>query len=124
MLSKVDLIGRRKSIAAFVFAVSLSLATSHSPTFAGDPSSVRGVIAEHCIECHRVPGFLDAPRSPEIGAPDFADIAQDRKIYTTKRLKAFLRQPHFPMRQFTLSDRDIDNILAFIFALRNPPEAD
>jgi hypothetical protein len=80
------------------------------------------MIAEHCIEYHRVPGLLDVPRSPEIGAPRLDEIARDRKTYTADRLQAFLRKPHFPMRQFTMSESDIDNIVALIFAIREPPE--
>ena len=106
----------------FIPAALLALLVSTGPAWAGDPRAPRGLIAEHCVECHRVPGLLDVPRSPEIGAPGFDEIAQDRKTYTAERLKAFLRQPHFPMRQFTMSETDIDNIVAFIFAIREPPE--
>ena len=102
----------------------MALVALVGPASAGDPKAPRGMIAEHCIECHRVPGFLEVARSPEIGAPDFDEIARDRKTYTVERLKAFLRKPHFPMRQFNMSDSDIDNIVAFIFALRKPPEVD
>lgn len=107
-----------------ILAASLALVAFVGPASAGDPRAPRGMIAEHCIECHRVPGFLEVARSPEIGAPDFDEIARDRKTYTVERLKAFLRKPHFPMRQFNMSDSDIDNIVAFIFALRKPPEVD
>jgi len=105
-------------------AALLALAILAGPAWAGDPRAPRGLIAEHCIECHRVPGLLDTARSPEIGAPDFGEIARDRKTYTAERLRTFLRKPHFPMRQFTMSESDIDNIVAFIFAIREPPEVD
>ncbi len=86
------------------------------------PRSVRGLIAEHCIECHRVPGFALEGRNPAIEAPDFQAIADDRKTYTRERLAAFLRQPHFPMRKFVLSESDIRNIIAFIDGLGGPPQ--
>jgi mono/diheme cytochrome c family protein len=114
--------GRPKGASRFIAAAVLSLALMAGPAWAGDPRAPRGMIAEHCVECHRVPGFLDSARSPEIGAPDFEEIARDRKTYTAERLKAFLRKPHFPMRQFTMSESDVDNIVTFIFAIREPPE--
>ena len=49
-------------------------------------------------------------------------IADDRKTYTRERLAAFLRQPHFPMRKFVLSESDIRNIIGFIEGLGGPPQ--
>ncbi len=88
---------------------------------AADTSTAQAIIAEHCIECHRVPGFAEERRSPENTAPDFQTIANDRKNYTTGRLAAFLRRPHFPMRQFILSESDIRRLIAFIEGLRVGP---
>ena len=85
---------------------------------AASPQTARSIIAEHCIECHRVPGFAEEARNPEIKAPDFQAIADDRKTYTTQRLHTFLRLPHFPMRQLILSESDIQNLIAFIEGLR------
>jgi mono/diheme cytochrome c family protein len=85
---------------------------------AAQPYSARSIIAEHCIECHRVPGFIAVARNPEIGAPDFQAIADDRKTYTRERLTTFLRRPHFPMREFILSESDIQKLIAFIESLR------
>lgn len=88
---------------------------------AADTHTATSIIAEHCIECHRVPGFAEEARNPAVVAPDFQTIANDRKTYTTQRLQAFLRDPHFPMRQFTLSESDIRNLIAFIEGLRVGP---
>ena len=85
---------------------------------ASDQKSARSIIAEHCIECHRVPGFAEEARNPHIKAPDFQAIADDRKTYTTKRLHAFLRQPHFPMRALILSESDIQKLINYIRGLR------
>jgi len=90
--------------------------------YAEDPKPIRGIIAEHCIDCHQVPGFLEENRTPQIGAPDFQEIANNPKIYTRQRLESFLRQPHFPMRQFKSSRSDIQNIIGFIENLRTKPE--
>ena len=83
--------------------------------------SVRSLIAEYCIECHRVPGFVEEAPAPQLNAPDFQTIADAPETYTTSRLAAFLRQPHFPMRQLILSESDIQRVIAFIEALRSGP---
>ena len=118
------MIDRLTDDSAWVLAGLLALAASIDPACAGDPRALRGLIAEHCVECHGVPGMLAVPRSPELGAPDFGQISQDRKTYTAERLRSFLRKPHFPMRQFTMSETDVDNIVSFIFELREPPDVD
>jgi len=85
------------------------------------PCAVKSVIAEYCIECHHVPDFISVARNPEIGAPDFQTIANDRKTYTRERLTTFLRRPHFPMPEFILSENDIQKLIAFIEGLRVGP---
>ncbi len=85
--------------------------------------SAKGIIAEHCIVCHRVPGFAEEARNPSIVAPDFQTIADNRKTYTSKRLADFLRRPHFPMGRFTLSEGDIQRIIAFIRGLKSGPRS-
>lgn len=82
-------------------------------------SGAESIIAERCIECHRVPGHLEEARNPTVAAPDFQAIADDPKTYTTERLARFLRQPHFPMRRVTLSEGDIHRIIDFIRDLRS-----
>jgi len=88
---------------------------------AADAYTARAIIVEHCIECHRVPGFAEEARNPSVAAPDFQAIADDRKTYTTQRLQTFLRRPHFPMREFILSESDIQKLIAFIEGLRAGP---
>jgi mono/diheme cytochrome c family protein len=89
---------------------------------AAQPYTAKSIIAEHCIECHNVPGFIAVARNPEIGAPDFQAIADDRKTYTRERVTIFLRRPHFPMREFVLSESDIQKLIAFIEGLRGRPD--
>ena len=89
---------------------------------AAQPNTVKSIIAEHCIECHHVPGFIAIERNPEIGALGFQEIADDRKTYTRKRLTTFLRRPHFPMREFILSESDIQRLIAFIEGLSGKPD--
>ena len=70
------------------------------------------------MKCHQVPGYSRYEGGlPTLEAPSFGDMARQPDIYTDKRLRAFLQQPHWPMTQFRLSQRDIDNLLAFIKSL-------
>jgi hypothetical protein len=45
-------------------------------------------------------------------------MANDPEVYTEKRLRAFLQEPHWPMSGFILSPSDVDNILAYLTTLR------
>ncbi len=74
-------------------------------------------MVEHCIGCHEAPGY-DRGDPATIEVPSFQVIADDPRTYTPERLRAFLIQPHWPMTRFRLSPRDIDNLIAFIDALR------
>jgi mono/diheme cytochrome c family protein len=84
---------------------------------AGDPDAAKGLVAEHCVSCHEVPGYGGDPQLPSPAAVSFLTIAENPETYTQVRLKAYLQQPHWPMRQFQLSKSDIDNILALIESL-------
>lgn len=111
----------REVILAGLAAVTVVLGPCGMAQAAGTQTA-RSIVAEHCIECHRVPGFAEEARNPAVEAPDFQVIADDRKTYTTQRLVAFLRKPHFPMREFVLSESDIQNLVTFIEGLRTGPE--
>jgi mono/diheme cytochrome c family protein len=83
---------------------------------AGDPDAIKGLLAEHCSQCHAIPGFP----APDTGlsAPAFTTIANDPTSYPEKQLRTFLQKPHWPMTAFILSPSDIDNILAYLATLR------
>ena len=84
---------------------------------AGDANAAKGLVAEHCVDCHKVPGFKDSGL-PTVDAPAFDKIAKQPAKYPEGRLRRFLQEPHWPMEQFRLSPSDIDNVLAFIGSLR------
>lgn len=109
----------KAGLAAAVLALSVTvmLATG-GRALAANVGEAKSIIAEHCIECHRVPGFAEGQGSPTVEAPDFQTIANDPKTYTDARLQAFLRNPHFPMRALILSQSDIQNLVGFIRSLR------
>lgn len=106
----------RKSGTWALFFVLAASATGGAASAAGD-GEAKSIIAEHCIECHRVPGFAAGKGSPTVDAPDFQAIADDPKTYSRERLDAFLRKPHFPMRALILSESDIQNLVGFIQGL-------
>lgn len=101
-------------LAGMALIVAIGLGPAHA---AGDPDKAKGMLVEHCADCHAIPGYSDQGL-PTLEAPPFQAIADDPKSYTEQRLRLFLRQPHWPMGQFRLSPGDIDNIVAYLAALR------
>ncbi len=93
---------------------------STSAPAAGDADAAKGLVVEHCVECHAVPGY-GAESLATLDAPAFDAIAAAPETYTAARLRAFLQKPHWPMGQFRLSPNDIENILAFIKTTRPAP---
>lgn len=85
---------------------------------AGDPEKAKGLIAETCAQCHPVPGYESDASAAMLEAPSFPALARAPGTYTPERMTEFLAQPHWPMRSIVLSRRDIENLLAFIAALR------
>lgn len=99
---------------AFLGAVEFFIAGAQA---AGDPNAARGLVAERCSECHAVPGY-SSEGLPTVEAPSFQTMADDSDTYTEQRLRSFLRQPHWPMTQFSLSSSDIDDIIAYLKSLK------
>jgi cytochrome c553 len=85
---------------------------------AGDPNAAKSIVAEYCVKCHAVPGYTKGGAPKSVQAPSFESIANNPDIYTAEGLRAFLQQPHYPMKSVTLSDSDISNLIAFIATLR------
>ncbi|WP_420346344.1 c-type cytochrome [Pelagibius sp.] len=102
---------------ALVIAAALSLAgPAPAAAASGDADAAKGLIVQHCSDCHAVPGHANEG-TPALDAPSFQAIADDPETYSEARLRGFLRQPHWPMGQFQLSPSDIDNIVAYLKAL-------
>ncbi len=100
-----------------ILVTAFALASVGSADAAGDANQAKGIIAEHCADCHAVPGYGEGGGST-LEAPPLQVFADDPATYSEERLRTSLRQPHWPMGQFRLSATDIENILAFIAALR------
>jgi mono/diheme cytochrome c family protein len=96
-----------------VWTVALALLASEAKA-EGEADAAKAIIHEHCVGCHEVPGYERERNTPALEAPSFPEMAADPGTYTAERLRRFLQQPHWPMGQFQLSPRDIDNLLAFI----------
>ncbi len=109
-----------KAVAGFVLAISLLGGVAHAGGTlpAGRAEAAKPLIAERCIKCHVVPGFPANKVQPAVNAPSFAEIAANPARYPDSQIAAFLRQPHYPMKGFVLSKKDIANIIAFIRGLR------
>jgi len=85
----------------------------------GGPGNVqtgRGFAMTHCSQCHVVlPSH--GVRRPSGRAPDFSDIAQMPSM-TGTALLVFLHSPHPTMPSLVLSDRDANNVIAYILSLK------
>jgi mono/diheme cytochrome c family protein len=100
--------------------LSAFLCLSAAPAMAaGDPNAVKGLLADHCADCHAIPGYSAGRSAAGVAAPAFQAIADDPAVYTEERLRAFLQKPHWPMTGFVLSPSDVDNILAYLTTLRH-----
>jgi mono/diheme cytochrome c family protein len=97
-------------------AVGLTLATI-SPAWGqdlpGDVNAGKQVAAGWCAACHRVDsnvGIVD-------GAPDFYSIA-NLPSTTALSLKVFLETSHDQMPNFRLTQRETDDVIAYILSLK------
>ena len=109
---------RIRAICLSATLIAAALVSPSRASAAGDADAAKGIVVQHCVACHEVPGYPSKAGAAQLGAPSFAAIANNPQSYDPKELQTWLRRPHWPMHQFMLSDRDIDNLLAFIASLR------
>jgi mono/diheme cytochrome c family protein len=82
----------------------------------GNRAKGRAFALQTCTPCHRVaPDQLSPPRFAT--APDFDAIARTRGMTETS-LHAFLSSPHPSMPNLILSQREQDDVIAYILSLR------
>lgn len=79
-------------------------------------SAGRALAVKTCSECHVVVPrqFM---RQRKGGAPDFADVANDRST-TPMGLLVFLHTPHASMPNLILSNRESNDVIAYIMSLK------
>lgn len=101
------------------------LAGASAPAEARAANATRGrVLAiEDCSACHQVtarqslpPPVRDPDADENIAAPTFAVIGR-KYAGDPKALRAFIVEPHYPMREQEFLPRDLDDIVAYIRAL-------
>jgi len=102
-----------------ILATVAALIAGAGPAMAeGSAEAAAPIVSEYCTPCHVIPGYKPRFEKGDVNAPDFQKMADHPGVYTHERLKAFLSKPHFPMTKYILSAADIDNLVAFIEALR------
>jgi mono/diheme cytochrome c family protein len=104
------------AVAAGVVTLGLGLWMSANPAGAMAPSVEAGadIAARWCGACH----VISANGAGTDSAPSFILIAHQRNAI---ELKSFLERSHAkPMRGFTLSTREIDDLVAYIGSLEPP----
>lgn len=101
----------RRCLATLI--VALGAASATQAWGEGDADAAKGIVVEHCVQCHAVPGY-GGGELQAVDAPSFASIAAQPDTYPDDRLRTSLRQPHFPMQGLILSASDVNNLIAFI----------
>ena len=82
----------------------------------GEPALGREMAQALCVDCHFVDVDQTAPRRSI--APSFYVLAEDPAV-TEFRLRMFLIQtPHPVMPNFIFTDREADDLAAYILSLR------
>lgn len=80
----------------------------------GSPGEGRKIAEAQCARCHAVgQGEI---LSPNDDAPTFGSIANSE--HNAQSLRVFLRTPHVTMPSIVLSDRDRDDVTAYIMSMR------
>jgi mono/diheme cytochrome c family protein len=87
----------------------LGLSLAASAEAAGDPEAGVAVALRWCTACHLIKPQAGGPVLQ--GPPTFQTMARERN---PAMLRTFLVNPHPPMPPITLSNADIENLLAYI----------
>lgn len=108
--------GRLGAIASIVFAAAV---ISSAPALAqdlGNPARGRTAAATFCADCHWTEP--EAGRSPDAAAPPFTSVAKTRGM-TALALNVWLLSSHPTMPNLVLPPDTVDDIIAYILALRS-----
>ena len=83
---------------------------------AQDAEQGRDIARRWCSSCHVVE--KTATQAPANGLPSFPAVAR-RADLSADRLRAAMNPQHSRMPDFALSKRQQDDVIAYIFSLRN-----
>lgn len=92
----------------------VSPARAEDQNHAGDAAAGHRLATGWCSNCH---GGDPRASEPAMGAPSFAEIANQRST-TAYRLRTFLRSSHTTMPNFVIKPAEIDDLVAYILSLR------
>ena len=81
----------------------------------GDPAAGEQLAREVCARCHFV--AENQPLIPRADAPPFDQIATDPAV-TDLSLRVFFQTPHRNMPNLQLSQKETDDVIAFILSLK------
>ena len=105
----------RKGFAFFIGLALLAAPAANAQSMFGDPEEGERTARETCVTCHNVdPGEIHRVLSPVLS---FQEIATDPST-TEMSLRVFLRSPHLKMPNFILTERETDDIVAYILSLK------
>ena len=91
-------------------------AAAQTDQAAGNVAAGHAMTQRVCSECHLVPG-APSPTARR-GGPPFREIA-NLSTTTDPGLRSLLRAPHAGMPMFRLTDREMDDLVAYILSLRS-----
>ena len=80
-----------------------------------DPKRGRALAEIWCITCHVID--REQTRAVPEGPPPFPALADDPAV-TPERMSGFLRQPHPPMPDMSLTNSEVADLVAYIESLK------
>ena len=101
-----------QTVGTAIIAVAALAAASAPAWAAGDAAAGRRTADVWCVGCHLVG---DEQKAGLAAVPPFPTIAKEK---TSSAIRAFLFNPHPPMPRFRLTNKDIDDLTAFIESLK------
>lgn len=111
-------------MAALVMCASLGLAAMVGA--AGDAERGRDVYEKSCVACHGPEGRGDGPTGREITPPAANFTSAGSQAKSVAELRATIAQGREGTAMIgwsgTLSERQIDDVLAYVLVLRKPAE--
>jgi mono/diheme cytochrome c family protein len=108
-----DMAEGRARIAGGIAALAVAAVLPRTAAVAADAEAGARLVQRWCVSCHAT----ERSRAAADVAPSLATIAQTRGG-SPGWLRAWLAAPHPPMPNLTLSNREIDDVIAYLQTLR------
>ena len=102
-------------LAGAMFVLIAGLVPAGAQELVGDPHAGAKFAQRVCATCHIVGG--DWPANPRSPVPAFEEIAREPSV-TPLGLRVFLNSPHRNMPNLILSEKEADDVIAYIMGLR------